>query len=194
MRISSAILVILAWSSTAAAQVVDTSSKCPDDLMAACGEILCREPHQVHLKLAGGKEFTSGPSHCPLPIVVSGEMITVMAGETVTVEASLEGGRLVNLKAVPKVTHPERTLVLSLRQEPTIGDGLGMILKVENPFPGIFKYRLGMMRPTDERLKKTSSCPLRQSAFEHWPFPLFQVVAADFRQVDPTSPEATRCE
>jgi len=131
----------------------------------------------------------------PSPIV-SGDLITVLAGEKVFVEGDLKDGRLTNLVAVQQASHPDRTLVFELKQEPSIGDGTGMILKVESPFPGALKYRLGMMLVSDERLRKTSSCPLFQGkpVYEHWSHPLFQVVAAGFRVVEESSEDATRCE
>jgi hypothetical protein len=86
--------------------------------------------------------------------------------------------------------------LLSLRQAPEVGDGLGMILKVDSPFPGVLKYRLGIMRPADSRLGGASACPLQQgiTSYEHWPYPLFQVAATDFQQVDPSSEDASRCQ
>jgi hypothetical protein len=159
-----------------------------------CRRVLCRNPKTVRLRLEGGKSFEMTPS-APTPIV-TGDVVTVMPGETVMVEASLKDGRLVDLTAVPKVSKPQRTLVLSLTQDSSIGDGTDMVLKVESPFPVVLKYRLGMMRPSSGRLVKTSSCPLSpgKSVFEHWPHPIFQVVAADFEVVDPESEAAKRCE
>lgn len=157
-----------------------------------CKRVLCRSPKTVHLKLEGGKSFEMTPSSSS-PIV-TGDLVTVMSGETVMVEASLKDGRLVDLTAVATVARPDRTLVFTLTQESSIGDGTDMVLKVESPFPVVLKYRLGMMRPSSGRLVKTSSCPVGSGTpvFEHWPHPIFQVVATDFKIVE--SEAAKRCE
>ena len=131
----------------------------------------------------------------PTPIV-SGGLITVLPGETVHVEAKVEAGRLTGLTAVPANTHPERTLVFQLRQAPDIADGIGMVLEVESPFDGVLKYRLGMMLPKSNELSKTSACPLHQGkkVFAHWSYAIYQIVATDFRLVDPESEAAKTCE
>jgi hypothetical protein len=165
-----------------------------DELAAVCRRVLCRTPRPMHLRLAGGKSFDfTAPGPTP---IVSGSLVTVMAGEKVLVEGTLKGGALVDLIAVKAITHPERTLIFQLKQDPTIGDGTTMILTVKSPFAGVVKYRLGMMPPDSEKLFKTSCCPLSQGheVFETWPHPIFQLAATDFRIVDPKSAAAMRCE
>ena len=166
----------------------------PKEIEAICKQVLCRSPRPIRLKQKDGTLFEMTPS-APMPIVTGG-LVTVLAGETVYVEAKADGGRLIDLKAVPHVAKPEKTLTFQLKQEPSVGDGTGMILTVESPFPGVLKYRLGIMRLDGDRLLKTSTCPVNQgsAAFEHWPYPLFQVAAADFTFVDPTSEAARKCE
>jgi len=163
-------------------------------MAAVCSTVLCRVPTTIRLKLEGGKQFEMTPPD-PTPIV-TGSLVTVYPGETVFVEASLEDGVLTQLTAVPEVTHPDRTLVFELRQDPSLGDGTHMILRASSPFPGVLKYRLGMMLPSTATLYKTSSCPLRQGLpiYEHWPHPIFQLVATGFTSVDPSSEEARTCE
>ena len=159
-----------------------------------CKKVLCRQPTPIRLRLKGGKAFeTLFPQAMP---IVSGGLVTILAGETVLIEATLKDAVLVDLVAVPKVIHPERTLVFKLTQEAGLADGLGMVLKVMSPFPGALKYRLGMMLPSSERVLKTSSCPVDKGkpVYESWPHPVFQLVAADFRILDAKSAEAGRCE
>lgn len=164
------------------------------ELAAMCERVLCREPTPIQLKLPGGDSFQLTPER-PTPIV-AGDRVTVYAGETVMVEATVGEGRLVNLKAVPAVADPARTLVFSLHQEPTMGDGTGMILKVQNPFDKVIRYRLGLRLPSGAPAVRTSACPVRAKAasFEAWPNPIFQIVATDFRIVEPGSPTAAHCE
>jgi hypothetical protein len=165
------------------------------EIEEVCKEVLCRDPVPVRLKLPDGKTFEMAAPPAPMPIV-SGGLITVLAGERVLVEADVKDGRLTNLVAVRELTHPERTLILDLKQEPSIGDGTEMTLKIQSGFPGIFKYRLGMMRPADQYPRATSSCALRQNkpVYEHWPYPIFQIVAASFRSVDTGSKDADTCD
>ena len=175
-------------------QATGQESATKAELEAVCREVLCRQPGSLPLRLKDGKVIDAGPS-LPTPIV-TGSLITVLPGETVMVEGTLKEGRLTDLVAVPRVTEPERTLVLTFTQDPSRGEGLDMLLKIQSPFPGVLKYRLGLMLPDGDRLLSTSSCPLQQGipVYEHWPYPLFQVVAADFRQVDPSSEAASKCE
>jgi len=177
-----------------AAQANSQSPATKSEIEALCKTVLCRTPHPIRLKTGEGTFFEL-PS-APASPIVTGELITVLAGETAFVEGTLKEGRLVDLVAVSKITHPERTLVLSLHQEASIGDGLGMILKITSPFPKVLKYRLGAMGLSDDGLRKTSVCPLFQGkpVYEHWPYPLFQVAAKGFTQIEPTSPAAGECE
>jgi len=178
----------------AAAQAANQAPAVQSELDAVCRTVLCRMSRPVRLKTGEGKFFELPLA--PASPIVTGGMITVLAGETALVEGTLKEGRLVDLVAVAKVAHPERTLVLSLYQEPSVGDGLGMILKITSPFPKVLKYRLGIMSPSDDRMRKTSTCPLAQGkpVYEHWPYPLFQVAATDFKQLEPTAPGADKCE
>ena len=164
------------------------------ELEQVCKTTLCRTPVPIRLKLTGGKKFEM-TFPAPMPIV-SNDYVTVEAGEKVFVEARVEKERLVDLVAVKKVTHPERTLLLELTQEPSIGDATSMVLKIESPFAGVVKYELGMMLVSDNGFRATSCCPLhaKKPVFESWPHPIFQLTAGDFRLVDPKSKEASLCK
>jgi hypothetical protein len=159
-----------------------------------CDKVLCRTPATIRLNMPEGQLFEMTPL-LPTPIVV-GNLFTVYAGETVRIEATVQNQRLTNFRAVNKVIDPQRTLIFYFKQEPGIGDGTEMILQVQSPFAGVLKYRLGMMLPTGDALFQTSACPLHGgiTAYEHWRHPIFQIVAADFRFVDPDSDAATTCE
>lgn len=177
-----------------AAQASSQPSTVKSEVEALCKTVLCRTPHPVRLKTGQDKHFELPLA--PASPIVTADMITVLAGETAFVEGTLKEGRLVDLVAVSKIKHPERTLILSLHQEASVGDGLGMILKIASPFPKVLKYRLGIMRLSYEGLRKTSVCPLFQGkpVYEHWPYPLFQVAARDFTQIEATSSAASTCE
>jgi hypothetical protein len=189
-----AVLPCIATLALAAAAFARTDAEIRAEVEALCRKVLCRTPARISLKLADGQTFEVLPDS-PTPIVTGG-MITVYPGETVYVEASIEGDSLVGLTAVPTKVHPEKTLVFRLRQDPGIGDGAGMILQVESPFAEVLKYRLAMMLPTGDELVKTSACPLHpaKTVYESWPHPIYQIVATDFRVVDAESAAARTCE
>lgn len=188
------VLSIVAVIALAQPALSESNAEIRAKLEKLCQTVLCRTPAPVRLKLPGGKSFEMTPTS-PTPIV-AGDLVTVYPGETVKIEAEIEAAHLVNLTAVREIRHPERTLVFHLKQESSIGDGTGMLLTIDSPFGGVIKYRLGMMLPTGDALVKTSVCPLhsRITVFEHWPHPIFQIVATDFRLVDPKSKEASTCE
>jgi hypothetical protein len=189
-----AILSIVASIITSQPSLGRSDAEMRAEIERLCQRVLCRKPSPIRLQLPAGEVFEMTPTS-PTPIV-AGDLVTVYPGETIRIEAKVEADRLVGLTAVPEINHPERTLVFRLKQEPKIGDGTGMLLEVESPFAGVLKYRLGMMLPTGENLLKTSACPLHagKTVVEHWPHPIFQIVATDFRLVDPESTAASTCE
>jgi hypothetical protein len=189
-----AVFSLIGAAALAQAAAAQSDAEIRAELEELCLIVHCRRPAPVSLKLPDGKSFEMTPiSSTP---IVTGDLITVYSGETVWIEASIKAGRLVDLTAVPKISQPERTLMFQLKQEPAIGDGTNMILKIKSPFAGVLKYRLGMMLPTGDNLFKTSACPLPSgiTVMEHWPHPIFQIVATDFQFVDPESEAARTCE
>jgi hypothetical protein len=163
-------------------------------LEAACRVALCHEAKTIELRMPQGRPFRF-EARTPVPIVMSG-IVTILPGETIEVEATRQGDRLVDLKAVASVVHPERTLVFSFRQEPAIGDGTGMVLTAQSPFAGVLKYDLGMMVPDGGDVVGTSSCPLHAGvrAYEHWPHPVFQLFVAKLRFLNPATKNIDTCE
>jgi hypothetical protein len=155
----------------------------PEELRKLCETILCRKPGVVRLTLDNGKPFET-TFDAPVPIVQN-ERVSILPGETVFVEAEVSGDRLVNLRAVAAIEHPEKTLTFEFSQ-----GAFGMQLVVTNPFEKHVKYHAGMMLPSSEKLLKTSSCPViggGGSAFESWPNAIFQLVLFDFRLLDRTA-------
>jgi len=167
------------WAAVATAQT-------DKEVALLCEKILCRPPGTiVRLLLDNGTPFETrfdGPSP-----IVQAAFLNIFPGETLNIEAELEGDRLVSLRAVESISKPSQTLVLKMWQEPAKPD---TYLRITNPFPAMIKYRAGMMLPDREDLLKTSSCPVMSdggSAFEHWPQAIFQLVLADFRVLPSTA-------
>jgi len=192
MKLISVIVAIMAmglYGSTGAQPDAETLA----EIERVCSERLCREPTPIRLKLPDGRTVELTP-WAATPIV-EGDRITVHAGETINIEATVENRRLVKLTAVAENTQPSRTLVFTLRQVPDIGDGTGMFLTVDSPFEEVVTYRLGMMLHDSDDFYATSVCPLHAGvqSIEHWPHPIVQIVATDFRVVPSASEQAGSC-
>ena len=139
----------------------------------------CRGPHTIRLLKEDGSihevSFDIG-----VPIVQGDDLVTVLPGETVYLEAEVDGDRVIRLRSVPEIVHPETTITISLSQSDGETD---MFLVAKNPFPRALKYRMGMERLDHDGLLSTSSCPVvgGGGAYETWPHPIFQIVITDFR-------------
>jgi hypothetical protein len=154
----------------------------PEELRKLCETMLCRGPGSVRLTLDNGEPFET---RFGFPrSIVQNEWVSIHPGETVFVEAEVRGERLVNLKAVESNDNPDRTLTFEFSQELSPAN---MMLIVTNPFNSPVKYHAAMMLPSDDKLRKTSSCPVVANggkAFEAWPHAVFQLVLFDFRLLD----------
>jgi hypothetical protein len=139
----------------------------------------------------------------PPSVVIQGNYVNILAGQTIYVEADVDGDKLANLHLVPSVTHPEKTLVMKLEQVDTndnsISGGHMMMFTIHNPFGRDLKYHAGIM-PLDQpraedQVYKTSTCPVMANimASENWPEPIFQIVVGEFHFPDPKSSEAGTC-
>jgi hypothetical protein len=164
----------------------------PDELRKLCETTLCRKPGGVvRLTLDSGKPFETRIDG-PQPITQDGQVF-VFAGETIFVEAEIDGDHLTILRGVETNNHPEKTLTFHLSQE---AGTPAMTLVVTNPFPKMVKYHAGMMLPMSEKLLKTSTCPVMgngRMAFESWPNAIFRLVLFDFRLLDENTTQMS-CE
>ncbi|HEV2213564.1 MAG TPA: hypothetical protein VGS99_09470, partial [Gammaproteobacteria bacterium] len=141
-------------------------------------------PIVVSLKTQDGLGFSSTlPPPTP---VIQDKQIVVYPGQTLNIEAAIAQGQVTNLRLVDSVTHPEKTLVVSLKQVKSGAQYL-MMLDIHNPFDAKLKYHAGIM-PLEEpkdvpagTMYKTSTCPVmaKGGANESWNNSLFQVVLAD---------------
>lgn len=143
----------------------------------------CRKDSVVKIKKKDGSYFARVMDLAPP--AVEPHSISILPGETLLVEADIDGDRLVNLKQVKTVCHPEKTIRLKFWQEPSIRDGTEMVLKVLNPFDKYLKYRLYMMSVDSDSTQYTSSCPVipGKLSYEHWPYPLFQIFVLDLKLI-----------
>lgn len=93
-----AVLWILASATVARPSLGQSEAEIQAELQKLCQTVLCREPAQIRLQLPDGERFDVPPTS-PTPII-AGDLITVYPGETIRVEAKVEGNRLVGLTAV----------------------------------------------------------------------------------------------
>ena len=154
-----------------------------------CAEVTCRPATTVRLILQDGQigKFVVNSR----PYVIDG-VVSVIAGETILLEAVPGGGVLADLRFVPAVANPERTVILKFEQDPEIG----MILTVTNPFSRPMKYTAGIHRPGYDEFHRTTSCPVMPGTktWEHWQEPLIQLLLFDFRFVDANDQQAMVCD
>ncbi len=175
MRVSWKRLTIVATLFLSSAIANASFTPVPPDAQAKaeqemCATSACQRNIRVALKQKEGKLYDQ--TFAVMPATVQDFGVTVIAGQTINVEADLTNGQLENIRSVAEITHPEKTIVLKLSQM----DNGGMMLSVSNPFPAILKFNMGIMPLESDRLLKTSSCPVLKRSFEMWPYPVFQVV------------------
>ena len=159
----------------------DTKLTAPERRM--CAATICQHNVRVTLHAKGGKLFDK--TFNVLPGIVQPIGLTIVAGQTIHVEASIADGKLSEMVAVAAVVDPEKTITASLEQT----DDGGMMLIVKNPFNVTLKFNLGMMPLDAEKIFSTSSCPLvpKGSIYEMWPYPIFQIVIGNGHVLEDTS-------
>ncbi len=157
-------------------------------LEEVCAEVACRPATDVRLTKENGDIIEV--SVATRPYVIHG-LISIIAGETIHIEAVSQGSALTELRYVPAVENPDRTITLKLEQVAEVG----MILTVSNPFPKPLKYRAGIHRLGYEEFHRTSICPVPQGlkSYEHWPEPLIQILLVDFRFIDENDQDEMVC-
>jgi hypothetical protein len=177
----------LAWAMAAHAGEANTASPSQEDIeREMCEHTVCQRNLHVVLKQKDGKTYDQ--TFAVFPGVVQEMGITVVAGQTVHVEADVAGDRLVKLKAVDAIAHPDKTITATLTQD----QNGGTMLSLTNPFARPLKFDMGMMPLDADSLFKTSSCPVIAGggSFEMWPYPIFQLVLANARLLDAGAPMA----
>ena len=170
----------------------------PKTIEEACArpEYQCvTQPINVSLIRKDGSKYNQVLS-APTVIIQNG-FISIFSGQTLYIEADINNDELVNLRLVPAIVHPEKTLTLKLEQTSLGSAGNNMVFTVQNPFSKPVKYHAGLM-PLDapeDAAYKTSTCPViaNISGFETWPEPIFQLVLSDFHMLEPDSKESGLC-
>lgn len=177
------LLLALCFASTAAMPTLAVAQD--EDPVAAlakiCAETRCHPPGTIRVILDDGstREFHS---EYAWPIVHDG-FVAIFPGVTVFLAGEIVDGKVVNLRAVDEPEAPVNVIKLEMDQKDGKPD---TFLTVTNYFPAAIKYRAGMMLPTSDEVRGTSSCAVMSGpvAIEHWPHPVFQLLLTDFHIVD----------
>jgi hypothetical protein len=172
--------------STAWAQAPATPPEAGEATEELCGRVLCRQPTTVKVLLQDKRIFEVRLREAS-PIVLPNGWVTVLPGEQILVAFDLDDDEVRNPRALAYETQAKNTLSFRFTQDPGNADS---ILFIRSSFEHPVKFDLGMMLPNGKRILRTSSCPVRndKGLAEHWPHPIFQIVAARFRVLPPGSP------
>lgn len=144
-------------------------------LEQACVKYKCRENFRIHFKTESQVVDQTVELFWPR---IFDNSISIMPGESFFVEADLVDNRLVNLREVPEIKHPEKTITLSFTQS---GPGLGMILSLKNPFDDVaLKFNMDMV-DFEGNPHRTSSCPALANAsiYESWPHVIPELIISN---------------
>lgn len=181
-----ALLLACTWPAQAGEHTPPSPPAQADIEREMCQHTICQRALRVVLKQKDGKTYDR--TFAIFPGIVQDMGITVVGGQTVNVEAEVEGDRLVRLQAVDVVAHPTKTITAKLEQDASGG----MLLTLSNPFARPLKFDIGMMPLDADSLYRTSSCPVIPGghSFEMWPYPIFQLLLADARLLEKDAPMA----
>lgn len=172
------LVIIISGANICAAQALEDAEQARKAREDYCQKVLCRDPKAVRVLLKDGKVMETSAQD-RTPIVLPNGWVTILLGEEIHIALEVEGDQVRNPRAIKVPSESPNTLSFRFSQD-LKGDSL---LVVNSTLKHIIKFDLGMMLPDGERLLKTSSCPVLggKSLYEHWPHPIFQIVAARFR-------------
>lgn len=147
----------------------------------------CRGPITIKLTKEDGSIFERKYDYL-YPIVQSGA-ITVLPGENIKITGAFENNKLTQIRALKESDQGIPLITFSFNQQKTT-----MLLTVVNNSKQSIKYHLAMMPLKEGKLIKTSSCPVLAgtSAFETWPFPIYQLVIVEISCIETT--KKMKCE
>ncbi|NNG02855.1 MAG: hypothetical protein HKM95_01985 [Inquilinus sp.] len=183
-----AVLVVAGSADAGAAESGDP----PSGRESLCDRVACRGP--VTVRLAAGDGTVLEGELPRRPYVLDG-VVNVLAGESVSVEASDTGDRFLDLHYVEAVADLDRTLTLSLEQVVSVA-GNEMIFSFENPLSRPVKFRLAANQPGTSEFVYQSTCPVAPGgwAFERWPQPIAQLVVFDLQILDGQGSVSASCD
>lgn len=152
------------------------------------------KPVTISLRMQDGSLFkqTIPP---PIPMIQDDDLY-VFAGQTLYVEADVDGDKLTNLRLVPSPVHPDKTLTLKFEQKAG-KNGYSMSFTIQNPFDRPLKYHAGIMEmgAASDEPKRSSTCPVAAEGerVEMWLVPVSQLVLSGFHLLGPAATFSQGC-
>lgn len=162
------------------------------DPAGLCRSVPCRPAKKIKLRVEEGRVFQGKAPRMPY---VQDGAVQIIPGETLFIEAEVDGDRLINLRRVKRPQKPKVTLELRLSQPGKARADLGMMLTIGNPFKRALRYKASFLPassddPASATPKPTSTCPIspRMKSHESWPHPILRLYLSDFVLVDTEGP------
>ena len=153
-----------------------------------CPENDCRGHTVIRLKRKDGTIYEQINSY--LYPVVQSIGVSIFPGEEIFLKGTVVGNELINITALDVSKKNDAVLSFKFQQ---INNG-SMLLTVYNYGKYDIKYHLHMMPLNDERMLKTSSCPVLSgmAVFESWPYPIYQLLINNFKIIE--IKDTAKCE
>ena len=145
-----------------------------------CAEVACRPEQTVTLDV-------DAEHYIELPVggtpYAYERFISLFPGDEFSVRARIVDGEIQSLSFQTDGSVADNSIGVSFSQGKEIGDGLGMLLIVTNPFDRYLRYAAYIQTLDGEEYGYTSSCPVGPgiSTVEQWPYPIIHLVMADVR-------------
>lgn len=142
---------------------------------------LKRKPYQ--LLVAVDKKTTYEENLGESTYLLPDLTLQIYPGETVFIEIEQENGIIKNVRAVPEIKYPEKTLTVFFAQTVKKKTHEMMLLKVDNPFKYALKYdaKIYLMQYKKWINTNVFSVPAGLSSFETWPELVSTIAIADWK-------------
>lgn len=116
---------------------------------------------------------------------VDDNIVNLIPGEKLFIEAELDGKKLVNLKRVERIVRRDRTLVFEFNQKKD-PKALAMYLLIKNPFEHTLKYSAEIQPYGKEEFFKTATAPIlpKKYVYEVWLEPVLRILLENFELTD----------
>lgn len=148
----------------------------------------CRGPIIIKLIREDGSVFKQ--QHEYLYPIIQPMGITILAGEHINITGDFRDKKLTNIRAIAASEKEKPLITFDFEQK----DKETMLLTVVNNSKYDIKYHLAMMPLKENKLIKTSSCPVSagKMVFESWPFPIYQLLVPEIFIIEAT--DKIKCE
>ena len=140
-----------------------------------------REPFKLEVAIDAKQYYSMDVTETPY--FVKEKVLQIYPGETVLIEAEIQGDSIGSMKVVHKNLNPDRTIEVIFSQNAKDKNNISMMLNVKNPFSKVLKYSALMYTPASTAWKRTSIIPIQPKLqnFESWPHAIITLVLDDWR-------------